>query len=444
MAARRYTVMVDIPPKKERDHKPESKKVDIDDIEWDEEYDDEDEDSSALRSVISGLVLFITTCMTIGAVVSAIAIFIFDFGHGMTNNDDLVTTIAKSLDDFSYGNISDYVPKEIRNSGFISDSDAFAQFREDDFKNEYELQSVTIENEIPYEDISVLQKGLTKVYNKQVPFTAARLNTVSLVLTDKDEHTINVTANIVTIKQHKQWYFYTGPVVSTDGEEIPFLEIQSDANDVTVSVPGNEYQVSYVEPDTAAIFDEDLKIKLDFYDGAEDDLKSGMLTIDGEEYVLPTAFEDFTDVIAVKSDKKSSLAHIILAKDETLNNVPVEFVSDEYKESLVELALGNLSNESQPYDKASMTTLYIGNTGTAPEVVLPGGVMFGTGLEDVQKMYESMHAVKDDDVFLGSLSEAVYAVDLSNKHNKIYLGFYNNKLVEVQWYYIDMNNYRDF
>ena len=58
-------------------------------------------------------------------------------------------------------------------------------------------------------------------------------------------------------------------------------------------------------------------------------------------------------------------------------------------------------------------------------------------------MYGDLDETKDAE-FRGELAESVYSMSLSNnKHNKIYFGFKDGKLVEIQWYYIDMTDYRE-
>ena len=73
---------------------------------------------------------------------------------------------------------------------------------------------------------------------------------------------------------------------------------------------------------------------------------------------------------------------------------------------------------------------------------LPGNVTFGTSKTDVFKMYGTLSEAHDS-IFKGTISDSVYALKLSNKRNKIYFGFKDSKLVEIQWYYIDMTNYKN-
>lgn len=410
-------------------------------------YDDDLESDDLDKGILSPKFQLWILVVIVAAVLTALCVYFvaicrYDFQNGASTSGELVTEIAKSLDDFNYSKIECYVPRVIRNSGFISDSDAFAQFREQAKSEDYILQNTVIENDEPFDDLASLQSGLSATYGKNVNISAAKLVRVRLSFRNSDEKIVNVIANIIPIKVYHKWYLYTGEVVNYNGEPVEFLTILSDE---TEEYATHTTDISYVEKKDVPKTEEDTEpaIELDFYEDALSDLLAGKCVINDVEHTMPDDFSSFSDLFVLDENRMQSVKTTTLKQDETLGNIPVSFTDETLAGTPVYVTLGNLSSEDIKLQDASITTLYVGTGDNPLGLLLPGNVTFGTSYTDVVKMYGDLDETKDAE-FRGELTESVYSLSLSNnKHNKIYFGFKDGKLVEIQWYYIDMTDYRE-
>lgn len=412
-----------------------------DDLEIDNFDDDLDKGILSPKFQLWILVVIVAAALT-ALCVYFVAICRYDFQNGASTSGELVTEIAKSLDDFNYSKIECYVPRVIRNSGFISDSDAFAQFREQAKSEDYILQNTVIENDEPFDDLASLQSGLSATYGKNVNISAAKLVRVRLSFRNSDEKIVNVIVNIIPIKVYHKWYLYTGEVVNYNGRPVEFLTILSDE---TEEYATHTTDISYVEKKDVPKTEEDTEsaIELDFYEDALSDLLAGKCVINDVEHTMPDDFSSFSDLFVLDENRMQSVKTTTLKQDETLGNIPVSFTDETLAGTPVYVTLGNLSSEDIKLQDASITTLYVGTGDNPLGLLLPGNVTFGTSYTDVVKMYGDLDETKDAE-FRGELTESVYSLSLSNnKHNKIYFGFKDGKLVEIQWYYIDMTDYRE-
>lgn len=412
-----------------------------DDLEIDNFDDDLDKGILSPKFQLWILVVIVAAALT-ALCVYFVAICRYDFQNGASTSGELVTEIAKSLDDFNYSKIECYVPRVIRNSGFISDSDAFAQFREQAKSEDYILQNTVIENDEPFDDLASLQSGLSATYGKNVNISAAKLVRVRLSFRNSDEKIVNVIVNIIPIKVYHKWYLYTGEVVNYNGRPVEFLTILSDE---TEEYATHTTDISYVEKKDVPKTEEDTEpaIELDFYEDALSDLLAGKCVINDVEHTMPDDFSSFSDLFVLDENRMQSVKTTTLKQDEILGNIPVSFTDETLAGTPVYVTLGNLSSEDIKLQDASITTLYVGTGDNPLGLLLPGNVTFGTSYTDVVKMYGDLDETKDAE-FRGELTESVYSLSLSNnKHNKIYFGFKDGKLVEIQWYYIDMTDYRE-
>lgn len=412
-----------------------------DDLESDDFDDDLDKGLLSPKFQLWILVVIVAAALT-ALCVYFVAICRYDFQNGASTSGELVIEVAKSLDDFDYSKIERYVPRAIRNAGFISDSDAFAQFREQVKSEDYVLQNTVIESDEPFDDLASLQSGLSATYGKNVNISAAKLVRVHLSFKDGDGKIVNVIANIIPIKVYHKWYLYTGEVVNYKEEPVEFLTISSDE---TGKYETHTTDISYVEKKDIAETEEVVEpaVELDFYEDALSDLLAGKCVINDVEHTMPDDFSSFSDVFVLDENRMQSVKTTTLKRDETLGNIPVSFTDGTLPEIPVYVTLGNLSSEDIKLQDASITTLYVGTGDNPLGLLLPGNVTFGTSYTDVVKMYGDLDETKDAE-FRGELAESVYSLSLSNnKHNKIYFGFKDGKLVEIQWYYIDMTDYRE-
>lgn len=421
---------------------------------FDDDFDDEDpfddETDTPVGTKFPIMLGLIGVVIGIGLLLYYFALApLLDITHGAAQSDIVVNAVASSIDDFSYGNIETYVPKALRDYGFISDSDAFARFRELDVENDYKLKKIVIEDTQTYTDIPELEEGLVDVYKRKVDISEANSASLKLDFADGDGKPFEIDCNMITIKVGFRWYLYTGSTVDVNGEPFEFIVLPDDMLSVDTSTDLSETEISYRRAMSAAeATSEELAAEeaagLDFYEDAAKDLASGQCVIDGVVHTMPDAFASFGDMFSLDEAKIPKSQTTKLAQDETIGNLPVSFADDKYKDVPFALTIGNTSAETIDFHDARVITLYIGQDaeGNSPDVVLPGGVTFGTSKTNVFEMYGNLSAV-DDDTYEGTLADSVYALELSNKRNKIYFGFKNDQLVEIQWYYIDMTNYRD-
>ena len=395
----------------------------------------------------------ISTMLVIIAVVLGICLILYylpfgplsDITNGAASGDAVIKAVANSIDDFNYSDIETYIPKVLRDDGFISDSSAFARFRELDFENGYKLTKITIQDEHPYTKLSDLEDGIFSVYKKHVPVSDAIAASLRLYFLD---------AKNISIKVNYRWYLYTGSEVAFNGKPFTFMVLTDDSGSISAPTELSETEILYkYHVTTAAKVDDvaakddtkDVPVKsLDFYEGALKDLKKGQCTINGVTHRMPDTFVSFKDTFSLNENRLSTLKTIVLEPDETISNLPISFTDSQYVNTPFALTIGNTFASAVDFRDARVTTLYIGKAkdGATPKVLLPGNVTFGTSKTDVFKMYGTLSEVHDV-AFGGTISDSVYALKLSNKRNKIYFGFKDSKLVEIEWYYIDMTNYRD-
>lgn len=419
-----------------------SKKLydDADDI-----YDEDDEDDGG--SVIGLIIIIFLAILIFTAVGYFASVFVLDFGHGAKDSYDLASKIVSSTDDFSYAKIVDYVPQSIRNQGYLSDSDDFSKWRDLDFALDYSLKDMAVDDAITLDTIDVLSHNLSRTYPGAfwiMNITDAELRHCTAVF-ESETDSITVDINVIAIKIGFKWYFYTGPDVILDGQTISFFALpdnmESDDNDITDS----KYTISYPQQADDVFEDmdsEDLP-ELDFYEDATLDLISGKVSIDDVEYVMPVLMTDINDVLIFDTTHANYSASTSLMPNEAIKNYPVVFANDAYADNYIYASIGNLTETTQNISDCTLTTLCLGKQDELPDISLPGNITFGVSLNDVINMYKGLHVVDSDDDYAGVLADTVYAVTLENSHNKIYFGFSNNKLVEIQWYFIDMTNYKE-
>lgn len=435
MAGRNYSLSVPAPASSEGD------------FEQTDSVSDFDFDSDAIQTeeilykkIYSWVLIILGAVIVTAGIVYMTAVWVYDIGRGASSSGDLTTAIAESLDDFDYDTISKYVPASIRKNGFISDSDVFADFRAQDTECGYVFDRVIIDEADPFDDIESLQNGLMSVYGKKIKISSAQLVKLRVLFTDSESRTVTANCNIIPIKVKAKWYFYTGAPVGSGDDVIDFMSAFETQEKQAESHEMMEYDISYVEP-VVQPDDEASEIELDFYKDALKDLQSGKCTIRGIEYTMPESVDRFKDIFGLDEAKLAESQAEILKPDETISGLPITFVDETVPATSVYVVVGNITKDDIPYQNGSVTTLYI-NSNSRFDVTLPGGVTFGTSYDDFVKMYGDVES-SEDDAYHGTLADSVYEVTLHNKHNKIYFGFKDNKLVEIQWYYIDMTDYRE-
>lgn len=419
MAGRSYTI-----------HISSSEEQPTKDMEFDEQnYDDDSPGERFAAYFVIGLFAVIIA----GLVSYLIAITVFDFKNGAASSDSVVTISAKAFANFSYDKIASYMPAAIRRSGFITDSDEFAEFRTQAVNNGYSFKRLIIDNESNVSDITSLEKGLYTTYSKNIKISSAKLVRVTVLFSDENAQEVQCKFNIIPIKVGQKWYLYTGSPVTINDAMINLFDSMISASD-TVSI---EKEITYVPEKTDPVSVPETK--LDFYKGARADLLSGACMIAGVKHTMPDALSSFNKLFTIGDSYNKT----ILKPDETINGVKADFIDTQYDSLSLYVSVANLKDDIQFVNDGSVTTLYIGQDETKmPDVVLPGGITFGSSYFNFIKMYGKSVPVKGDSIYRGTLSDSVYEIPLKNEHNRIYFGFKNDVLTEIQWHYIDMTDYR--
>ena len=437
MSGRNYNIPVKVPSTQSEELTKKSKSSFVHNLLYE---DFEDEDLEDTKPVISPSLQFCLSIILMVAVVTTalvyfIAIVRYDYQNGADTSNELITEVATYLDHLDYEDIQKYLPRTIRSDGFVADSDEFAAFREICEKDEYKLKSSAIISEVVFSDIAQLEQGLSEIYGKTEHISEAKLVQTELLFTNMDGNSLRVVANFIPIKILHKWYLYMGSDALHDGKLVVFLTIQDNTESDSHVIP----DISYVKK-LEVIESEDVDvIPLDFYKDAKADLTAGKCVMSGTERQLPDLFSAFSDVFVLDKDRLPAKQSLTLLQDEILGNLPIQFTDEIFDGTDIYVSVANLSKESVLIQDASIVTLCV-SKGSLP-VLLPGNVTFGTSYTDVVKMYGDLQAI-DDTQFKGTLSKDVYALDLGNSHNYIYFGFKDGKLIEIQWFYIDMTNYR--
>ena len=438
MAGRNYSLSANTSPP--RQDIPEKKKP----FDWPDDLNSDDDDlyyddSGTLSAVNKWFMIVILFVILIFAIAIFAVTGTHDFFNGAGSSNDLAVTIARSLDDFDYENIKTYLPAGIREEGFLSDTDAFARFRQDDMSDGYVFQTASIVSDEPFDDTDTLMDGLYDTYGKRVKISEARDIAVSAAFKDSENAVVNLNVNLIAMKISRRWYLYTGNPVNFNGEPVEFVSFpEEEPADMETSVSDISYvrKVDVPEEDV-----KETKIPLDFYEDARKDLSAGKCKIGDVEHTMPDTVSSFSDVFSIDTEKLAKAGTTSLRQDETIGNIPVIFTDDAMKGTPLYISAGNVSDKQVSVNDADITTFYIGFCEDGLSVVLPGNVTFGASYTEFVKMYGDMDNAEDD-LFRGKVADSVYKLDLANEHNKIYFGFKDGKLVEVQWYYIDMTDYR--
>lgn len=404
----------------------------------------------------------ISTMLMIIAVVLGICLILYylpfgplsDITNGAASGDAVIKAVANLMDDFNYSDIETYIPKVLRDDGFISDSSAFERFRELDFEKKYKLTKIIIQNEHPYTKLSDLEDGIFSVYKKHVSVSDAIAASLRLYFLDAKNQSVSVECNLISIKVNYRWYLYTGSEVAFNGKPFTFMVLTDDSDSTSAPTELSETEILYKYHAATAVTVDNVTTKddtkdvsigsLNFYKDALKDLAKGQCTVNGVIHRMPDTFVSFRDIFSLDENRLNTFKIDALNPDETISNLPISFTDRKYVNTPFALTIGNTSTSAIDFRDARVTTLYIGKAkdGATLKVLLPGNVMFGTSKADVFKMYGILPEVHDA-AFRGTISDSVYALELSNKRNKIYFGFKDSKLVEIEWYYIDMTNYKN-
>lgn len=394
---------------------------------------------------------FIITIAT-ALVISAGAIFgagkvvgnVFDEDNGAQSPDEAATAFVTAIDCSDDTLLNKYLPRAIRDSGFMADTMNISELRKLDAEHDITLSNIVIDNMSDLSDrTGALESGLFSVYNKQVKISdARRINVTANMSYDVDgsPHETQVSFNLISIKVNSKWYVYTGQQLSedldsADGDVVNILPAETMSTGQTYDIVS-----TYIKPvvkETRA---------LNFSSSALDELTAGHMSIDNVEYVMPTSYESMMNLFILADDMFTDETRVV-KQNYILAHLPIVFNKLDYTMTDFDISIGNATNKDIDIKDGAITTLYIGKPDEIydyPDIYLPGNVTLGTAYNDVVQMYGRLDTYEDNEALvLHKNCGVIYQLNLGgNERNHIYFEFdYDNKLVAIQYYYYDLNEF---
>ena len=339
----------------------------------------------------------------------------FDSGNGGSSPE-------KAALGFTYASASapddvwSYVPKNIRGSKTGSSSVLW----ELDDTLHVELSNIQTKSvEVDREHLQSVIDGYESFYHQSVKVSDVVSVDISASAKPEDGEAQDIDFDILCVKVGWRWYVYTGADITSDGFDQPWAVMSAAFSD------GG----SAVQP----------------YDGALDDLKAGKVSIDGEDHVMPSKYQDMTDVFTLVDDAIEKDDRV-LTENMILKFLPVRYHDDVAASLTVDIA--NPDPEDIDLSDGIVTTLQIQkaeDNKPAPDIVLPGNVTFGTSKQDVASVYGSLGTYTGTDADLNSFgydNSDIYRIRLTddNDYNWIYFIFDDDdKLSAVEWRYYDLS-----
>ena len=236
-------------------------------------------------------------------------------------------------------------------------------------------------------------------------------------------------------------------------EDVAEVEAVDDKlEDTAESVPGSDDSVSDDSVMTIEYREEIIKpvAELKPYKKIMDDVKAGKVTIDEKEYDFPVLCTDLQDFVTLDYLGTGLKNTDSVEPNFIMNGVPVKFDNDAYDMVEKYFSVGNMTDKTVSVGEGRYTTVYLGYPKSTreyqvydyPLVYLPGNVTFGTSYDDVVNLYGKLEKCYNlQDVPVYNDTTVTYQIELDHPHNYLYLQFDEQKLVGIEWYYFDFNNY---
>lgn len=400
---------------------------------------------------------------SIAVLLSVIGLFVLyyfvndisDGRNGADSSDSAAALFVRSLAK-NDGKTSRYLMKDTREKGFVFDAMSLSPISS--LRSDY--SSVDIDNIVisGIDDLSdkldKLSGGYFSGYNVDVSFDNAKRYLVSANYDCFRDDSSDVVSgqllfNIITVKlsSNKKWYVYTGQQLSEDLDRSDADLVNIVNEKTSVSSDGeledenlDEFDIVYTKIQAVS---KNIK-KLNFYQGAADDLIKGKISIDSFEYFMPISYDSIMNFMSI-SDAKITADNMVVAANSITKHVPVSFTNIIYGMTGIDISIGNPTNNPIDIYSGILTGLYIAipdqDIYDYPDVYLPGNVTFGTDFNDVMRMYGGLEPYQggNSDLKLYSDSVTVYQKTLNHDKNYVYFEFDNNKLVAIQFYYFDLS-----
>lgn len=367
-----------------------------------------------------------------------------------------VTCIADNDKSMMYS----YVPKVISNSDVLIDTEGIADFQKIDEQYNITFSSVNVAASNSISDIKSVKSDIKAKYNFDIDLTKAEVVTIKADYKYTDEksdiQSKEFKADFVVICMNNKWYV-------CPGLDIPDGVLESNASDSsdvldesnTASESASELDSesdasmsSYAQPIAKDI------VAVKPYKGALKDLQSGKVTINKKDYTFPCKYLDMTGLFILSFSKDTSSKDVLTQKtaikpNYILNKLPVVFSNLDYNMTDIQVSIGNRTQSNIEVDLGDVTMFYIGEPKSPysyqiydyPDILLPGNISFETSLSDAEKVYGKLtKCVDTSNAIVYDKDAVIYAVQLNNTHNYLYLQFLDDKLVAIQWYYYDFTS----
>ena len=124
--------------------------------------------------------------------------------------------------------------------------------------------------------------------------------------------------------------------------------------------------------------------------------------------------------------------------------MPVVFTNVIYSKTGISVNISNPTNSPIDIYGGTISGLYLSipsqDIYDYPDVYLPGNVTFGTDFTDVSRMYGGLEPYTGNDSNLKTYSSRakIFVKSLNNEKNRVYFEFEDNKLVAIQYCYLDL------
>ena len=327
-------------------------------------------------------------------------VFVFDIGYGGSSAEEISDVYCEALIHKS-DNIWKCVPQAVRDKKFASSDTVWTHtplfenyvFRDFDIKSESSRSLSST--------IDVLEKNFSEFYDSDISMDDAVAVTYTGTLYYAENNSDNqsdVTFDIICFKHGVRWYVYTAGITGLSNINTP-----PDTSGSTAADPEDDDQSLPFSYDVPAV---------KTYENVVEDLKSGYLEVDGNEYIVPDTYSSFSSLCLFDND-------LIDKKDRTLSHGDV-----------LGFYIGKKSSSDEKY----------------PRVILPGNVTIGTSKTAIEYIYGNIFKCKKISDMPSCVTEmydngevSVFYMECNNEHNHIYFVFdSSDSLLGVYWSYFDL------
>ena len=364
-------------------------------------------------------------------------VFVFDSGYGGSSAEEISDVYCEALIHKS-DNIWKCVPQAVRDKKFASSDTVWTHtplfenyvFRDFDIKSESSRSLSST--------IDVLEKNFSEFYDSDISMDDAVAVTYTGTLYYAENNSDNqsdVTFDIICFKHGVRWYVYTAGITGLSNINTP-----PDTSGSTAADPEDDDQSLPFSYDVPAV---------KTYENVVEDLKSGYLEVDGNEYIVPDTYSSFSSLCLFDNDlidkKDRTLSH-----GDVLVDLPVSFVNADYTGADVSVDIANNSSSDIDISKGTVNGFYIGKKSSSdekyPRVILPGNVTIGTSKTAIEYIYGNIFKCKKISDMPSCVTEmydngevSVFYMECNNEHNHIYFVFdSSDSLLGVYWSYFDL------